>query len=160
MTHLSLWFIFWPIYHYDLPLSLKVSLSDIDKETLALLWLLFAWCIFFLSFCFQPICVFESRVFLLKTAHSWVWLFDPVWQSLSFEVFSLCTFNDIPDMTGFMPIILLFVFYLSYVSFVLLYWVFDIKYVFINHFNLSVDFFLRFKSYFISDCYEGLQYAS
>ena len=62
-------------------------------------------------------------------------------------------------MTGFMPIILLFVFYLSYVSFVLLYWLFDIKYVFINHF-ISVDFFLLFKSYFISDCYEGLQYAS
>ena len=60
-------------------------------------------------------------MFLLKTAHGTVLLFHSVSQSLSLEVFSLCTFNDIPDMIGFMPIILLFVFYLSFVSFLLLY---------------------------------------
>ena len=140
---------YWLIYHYDLSVRLKVSSSDTDRKNSSCLWLLFAWYTFSLSFYLQPICVFES-VFLLKTAHGTVLCFHSVSQS------SLCTFNDIPDMIGFMPIILLFVFLCLMSLFFSFTALFYIKCVFMNYFNLALHSFLLCKSYFFSDCSEGL----
>ena len=42
--------------------DLKSILFNTYIATPALIWLLFAWNIFFPSFYFQPVCVFESEV--------------------------------------------------------------------------------------------------
>lgn len=114
----------WPFPHDEtFPFSLIIAfvlksiLSEINVVTPALVWLLFAWYIFFCPSTFSLFVSLNQRFVPCKQyIVTWILLF---WISdFLVGVFRSSIFNGMIDMVGFMFAILLFIFYIFSVFFV------------------------------------------
>ena len=102
---------------------------DINIATLALLWLLLYWNIFFLFFYFQHICVFKYSIFFFYSCLTDLYLL--------FRVFKLFRFNSYYSLISFAIINLFSIWLLSLLFHLLPSFVLNI---FSVPFNLSTNF--------------------